>query len=81
LSTCTDEDLAVQCLIAGGDDYELVFTARPEKREVLRDAGLTAGVPVTRIGRIVEGGPLPVLLDAARKPVPVKRYGFDHFTK
>jgi hypothetical protein len=34
---------------------------------------------VTRIGRIVVGAPGVRLLDAAGKPLPVGRLGFDHF--
>lgn len=41
-----------RCILAGGDDYELVFTAGPNHRDAVRAAGAGSGVPVSRIGRI-----------------------------
>ena len=75
-----DATLANACLLAGGDDYELVFTANPEKREAVEKAGAAAGVAVTRIGRIVAGTALSVL-DANGRPVGLDRVGFDHFAQ
>lgn len=40
---------------AGGDDYELCFTAPAALREAIETIARNVGVPVTRIGRIVEG--------------------------
>ncbi len=40
------------CILAGGDDYELVFTAAPEHRDAVLAAGARTGVPVSHIGRI-----------------------------
>lgn len=79
LRTCVDAALADACLLAGGDDYELVFTAGAEKRAAVESAGRAADVPVTRIGRIVAGAPETRLLDRAGRPVRVERSGFDHF--
>jgi thiamine-monophosphate kinase len=79
LRACADAALVDESLLAGGDDYELAFTAGPEKRKAVEAAGQAAGVAVTRIGRIVVGAPGVRLLDAAGKPLPVGRLGFDHF--
>ena len=40
---------------AGGDDYELLFTAAPDDADRVRGAGDAAGVAVARIGRVVAG--------------------------
>lgn len=37
-------------VLAGGDDYELVFTAAPAQREAVHAAALAAQTPLTRIG-------------------------------
>lgn len=79
LRSCPDAAFAAACLTSGGDDYELVFTAPPEHRAAIEAAGNAAGVPVTRIGRIVEGEPIARLLDAAGAPMRMGRAGFDHF--
>jgi thiamine-monophosphate kinase len=67
-----------ECTLAGGDDYELLFTAPPERAEAVRAAGAAAGVAVTCIGRIE--AELGVRLhDAAGQPLPANYRSFDHF--
>lgn len=74
------QPLAVQreCSLAGGDDYELVFTAPPARAEQVRTAARQAGVPVTRIGRIDAEAGLR-LVDAAGRTVTNTFGSFDHF--
>jgi thiamine-monophosphate kinase len=79
LRACADRALAEECLLAGGDDYELVFTAGAEKRAAVEAAGRAAGVSVTRIGRIVAGTPEVRLLDRDGRALELGRRGFDHF--
>ena len=80
LRSCADRALADECLLAGGDDYELLFTAPAARRAEVEAAGAAAGVAVTRIGRVVGGAPGAKLLGADRKPIDVARRGFDHFS-
>jgi thiamine-monophosphate kinase len=79
LHACANAALADRCVLAGGDDYELVFTAAPDRRAAVEAAGRAAEVAVTRIGRMIAGAPEVRLLDAAGKPLRVERLGFDHF--
>ena len=67
-----------QCTLAGGDDYELLFTAAPAMREAVQAAGRAAGVEVTRVGRI-EADPGLRTVDARGRPVDLRFAGFDHF--
>ena len=73
-----DAKILQQCTLAGGDDYELLFTAQPGHQEAVRAAGACAGVAVTRIGRIVPGHALQ-LLDRCGAPLTARFSGFDHF--
>ncbi|MGQ0710312.1 MAG: thiamine-phosphate kinase [Rhodoferax sp.] len=66
------------CILAGGDDYELVFTAAPEHRAQVQAAGAQTATPVACIGRIVPGSGARVL-DAAGAALALPRGGFDHF--
>ena len=62
----------------GGEDYELLFTARPAGR-IPRSIG---GVPVTRIGEIVKvraAKPRVVLIDASGSRQPLEPSGWEHF--
>lgn len=72
--------LAQQCLLAGGDDYELAFTAAPERHAELLSLSTRLGLPLTCIGRLRQGvaGEL-VLRDEHGQPMPVTRRGYDHF--
>jgi len=79
LRSCADPALADRCLLAGGDDYELAFTAPAPRRGEVEAAGAAAGVAVTRIGRIAGGAPGVRLLGADGAPIDVARRGFDHF--
>jgi thiamine-monophosphate kinase len=75
-----EQVLAVQrtCTLAGGDDYELVFTAAPQHAERVAAAARAAGVPATRIGRIEAAAGLR-LQDAAGREVAHTFASFDHF--
>jgi len=65
--------------LAGGDDYELAFTAPAAARAAVEAAGRAAGTPVTRIGRI-EAEPGLRIVDAQGAPVAQRFASFDHFS-
>lgn len=67
-----------ECTLAGGDDYELLFTAAPADAERVAAAARSAGVAVTRVGRI-ESGSVLALVDHAGAPVAGRFGSFDHF--
>ncbi len=81
-------DVQRRCTIAGGDDYELCFTAPSTLREAVVAAGQQARVPVTRIGTITAPDPAgavstaaPMIAwhDASGAPLTLTLQGFDHF--
>ena len=67
-----------QCTLAGGDDYELVFTAPPQHAARVAAAGLTAQLSVTRIG-CISVAPGLRLIDADGRAVADSFGSFDHF--
>ena len=69
-------------LLAGGDDYELCFTAPVAKRAAVLRAGTRTRTRVTRIGRIVHapaGATGAVVVDSDGLPLRIAQRGFDHF--
>ncbi len=73
------EAMRHECLLAGGDDYELLFTAPAAAQDAVRAAGRATATRVTKIGRIVERGGVTVL-DTHGRPLDCSAYGaFDHF--
>jgi len=71
-------ELQRECLLAGGDDYELVFTALASRRDAVAAAAAGAGVAVRRIGRIDAGTGLR-LVDRGGEDVASSFGSFDHF--
>lgn len=64
--------------LAGGDDYELLFTASASASAQVQSAGRQAGVPVTRIGRIEAQAGLR-LIDGHGQLLSGHFAAFDHF--
>jgi thiamine-monophosphate kinase len=73
-----ERDLAIECLLAGGDDYELCFTAPREAAAAVAAIAQRTGVPLTRIGTIT-AGPGLVIRDEHGMPLPVLPRAYDHF--
>ncbi|RPJ44250.1 MAG: thiamine-phosphate kinase [Betaproteobacteria bacterium] len=74
--------VAQAAALAGGDDYELCFTAAPAKRAAVERAAGRAGLRVTRIGRVIrapQGACSVVVVDRDGLPLPLAQRGFDHF--
>lgn len=68
----------LQYVLAGGDDYELAFTAPVREREAVALAAQQSNTPITRIGTVqAEAGMR--LLDASGSPMPHNFASFDHF--
>lgn len=66
------------CTLAGGDDYELCFTAPPDAQAAVREAAAQAGVPVTCIGRIEAERGVRVMAPGGQQ-LPLRFAGFEHF--
>ena len=64
--------------LAGGDDYELLFTAPPASRASVATASSASQTPVTRIGRI-DGEHGLRLVDSQGQAVRNTFNSFDHF--
>ncbi len=66
------------CLLAGGDDYELCFTAPPAAATRVEAIAAEVGLPLTRIGSITPNGGL-VVRDEHGVPIPALPRAFEHF--
>jgi thiamine-monophosphate kinase len=64
---------------AGGDDYELCFTAPAQQRAAIVAAGAEAGTAVTRVGSIDAEAGLR-LVDADGRALDLALRGWDHFS-
>ncbi len=66
--------LGQRCVLAGGDDYELCFTAPASRHAEL----LGMQLPISCIGQVV-AKPGCVVLDADQHPINSESSGYDHF--
>ena len=73
-----DPEFLHQCTLAGGDDYELLFTAPAAARAAVQAAAQGCGTPVARIGR-TEAQPGLRLVDGQGRAMPGRFASFDHF--
>jgi thiamine-monophosphate kinase len=65
--------------LAGGEDYELLFTARPEKEQEVAALAAELGLPLTAIGRITGAEEGLTILDRQGRQLEQSTSGFDHF--
>lgn len=70
--------LAQECVLTGGDDYELCFTAPLAHREEIAVIADLLHLPLTRIGSIVSGQGCK-LRAANGSVITIAREGYDHF--
>jgi thiamine-monophosphate kinase len=69
---------AIETILTGGDDYEIVCTIAPERVSSFRAAAQAAGVAIAEIGRIVEGEGA-TFIGADGKALSFARASFSHF--
>ena len=65
--------------LAGGDDYELLFTATPDQAQSVQEAANDCDMTVTCIGRITAGQGVQVM-DLHGMPISRRFVSFDHFS-
>jgi thiamine-monophosphate kinase len=75
-----DAQLEKDCVLSGGDDYELLFTAAADRRSDLEALSRELRVPLARVGSIASGEPELTVLDEKGQALPY-RGGFDHFAR
>jgi thiamine-monophosphate kinase len=80
LTLGTDVELSRDCLLAGGDDYELAFTAAASRHAEIEAIAASLRLALTCIGSIENGAPGELRLFEDGQPVAQQRRGFDHFS-
>ena len=64
--------------ISNGDDYQILFTARPNKSRIIEDTSKNIGVKITKIGKIISGNRKSRLTDQKGKQILIKNKGYIH---
>jgi len=76
-AAAADKPLVRDCILAGGDDYELCFTAPADSDGALAALAVELGLALAAIGTITASGRLVARVDGV--PMPALPHGFDHF--
>lgn len=77
-----DQPDARAALLAGGDDYELCFTAAPARHQAILGIAHRLSLPLTCVGtvrRAMRGASPVTVLARDGRPMKVIHRGFDHF--
>ena len=70
------------CFLAGGDDYELAFTAPPGRHADIEALASALGLALTCIGSVAVGAPGAfALFDAEGRSFDAESRGYDHFIR
>ena len=74
----------LQWMLQGGEDYELLFTAAPEKSDQLVQLTASSGLSLSRVGTVVSGSGVTLVTgggvgETGMREIPVSYQGFDHF--
>jgi thiamine-monophosphate kinase len=69
-------DRALELALSGGEDYELLFTARAEVIDRVKRKAVS---PITVIGDIVAGNKGVTVVDSQGKPISLTKRGWEHF--
>ena len=76
LASQTEGIDALRLALHGGEEYELLFTVRPEDQLRIAELSTVSGVEITPVGEIVERGGLQLELEGALEPV--QPAGYEH---
>lgn len=71
-------DVGGKAVLSGGDDYELCFTASPEKSDEIGAIGEKLGLRLAKVGKIAGGAGL-VVLDSEGRELKLGERGYAHF--
>ena len=65
-------------LISNGDDYQILFTASPNKARIIENKSKLLQVKITKIGKIISGLKKSLIIDQKGKQILIKNKGYTH---
>ena len=65
-------------IISNGDDYQVLFTANPSKRRIIKNLSKNLGIKITMIGKINSGTKKSAVISQKGKQLVIKNKGYKH---
>ena len=72
-------DALLETALTGGDDYQILFTAREEDRTAIDKAAAGAGVKISLLGDVAEGRGVVTIHQQNGEPMRFSATSWDHF--
>ncbi len=66
--------------LTGGEDYELLFCAKPQSRGRIQQLSQRTGLAITRIGACIRDRAAISVIDKSGRGLPIRALGYDHFS-
>jgi thiamine-monophosphate kinase len=76
--TASDSKVPWHLAVAGGEDYELCFTADPARRPAILELAKKSGIPATIVGIVTNSGQVQAMLPDGSELTP-SHSGYKHF--
>ena len=70
--------LRKELCVSNGDDYQILFTARPSKGRIIRNIAKSFGVKISKIGKICSPSIKSEILDQKGMKINLKTKGYIH---
>ena len=64
--------------ISNGDDYQVLFTASPDKSRIILNTAKYLGIKITRIGKIISGNRKSIIIGQKGQQILLKSKGYSH---
>ena len=65
-------------IISNGDDYQVLFTASPDKSRIITNMSKNLRIKITKIGKINSGSEKSTIIDQKGKQIVIKNKGYTH---
>ena len=65
-------------LISNGDDYQILFTASPNKARIIENKSKLLKLKITKIGKIISGLKKSLIIGQKGKQILIKNKGYTH---
>ena len=64
--------------VTGGDDYQVLFTASPEKSRIITKISKSLDIKISKIGKICSHNQKPQIINEKNKKIALKNKGYSH---
>ena len=65
-------------LVSRGDDYQILFTADPDKSRIIKNISKKIGIKITKIGKIISSNNKSIIIDKKNQQILAKYKGYLH---